>query len=85
MEKKVHIWKVKCKNCGETFDHIFVASDILKPHIFNELSMKCPKCGMVKFDPVSPSGKMTLQEWQTEHPDMNLSDLPDHSYVDENP
>lgn len=83
MQKKVHIWQVQCKNCGEVFEHIFVASDILKPHIFNLLSMKCPKCGDVKFDPVKSLEKITLEEWKIQHPEINISDLPDHSFIEE--
>lgn len=82
MEKKVHVWQVKCKNCGETFEHIFVATDLFKPHIFNELSMKCPKCGSVKFDPVQPLSKEPIEQWKMEHPDLNIADLPDHSYLE---
>lgn len=84
MEKKVHIWKVVCKSCGETFDHIFVATDLFKPHIFNELSMTCPKCHSTKFDPIRPVGKETLEQWQVEHPELKISDLPDHSYLETN-
>lgn len=82
MEKKVHIWKVQCKSCGAEFEHIFVATDLFKPHIFNELSMKCPQCGSVKFDPIHMAGKEPLEQWQNEHPDMKISDLPDHSYLE---
>lgn len=83
MEKKVHIWEVQCKNCGETFQHVFVASDILKPHIFNQLSMRCPNCGEVKFDPIKSLEKLSLDEWKTQHPELDISNLPDHSYTEE--
>ncbi len=82
MEKKVHKWKILCKNCGTEFEHIFVASDLFKPHIFNELALKCPKCGATKFDPVRLDGKETLEQWQVEHPELNIKDLPDHSYLE---
>ncbi len=83
MKKVVHVWQVQCKNCGENFDHIFVASDVLKPHIFNLLSMKCPKCGETKFDPIKSLEKLPLEEWKIEHPELDISRLPDHSYIED--
>lgn len=83
MEKKVHIWKVSCKKCGTEFEHVFRAEDILRPHIFNELMMRCPKCGSTAFDPVAPLGKQTLEEWQNEHPGVDINSLPDHSYPEQ--
>lgn len=82
MEKKVHLWQVRCKKCGTTFEHVFKAEDILRPHIWNELELKCPKCGSIAFDPVHMLGKETLEQWQTEHPGMDINQLPDHSYVE---
>lgn len=82
MEKKVHKWKIQCKSCGAEFEHIFVATDLFKPHIFNELALTCPKCGSTKFDPVHLDGKEPLEQWQAEHPDLNVKDLPDHSYLE---
>lgn len=82
MEKKVHILEVECNKCGTTFQHIFVATDLFKPHMFNELDMKCPKCGQKGFDVVHLAGKQTLEEWQQSHPGMNIKDLPDHSYLE---
>ena len=29
-------------------------------------------------------GKMTLDEWQLQHPGLNIEDLPDYSYMEEN-
>ncbi|MCL4328325.1 MAG: hypothetical protein M1151_03995 [Candidatus Thermoplasmatota archaeon] len=83
MEKKVHLWEVKCSACNESFQHIFVASDAFKPHIFNKTRMKCPKCGATKYDPVRALGKEPLEKWKNEHPDLNIESLPDHSYVEE--
>ncbi|MCL5787982.1 MAG: hypothetical protein M1581_05165 [Candidatus Thermoplasmatota archaeon] len=83
MAKMVHIWEVKCKYCGTQFEHIFRADDILRPHIFNDLRFKCIKCGKVGYDPVRSIGKMTLDEWQEKHPELNLEDLPDYSYIDD--
>lgn len=83
MEKKVHIWQVKCRHCGTTFEHVFRAEDILRPHFFNELVLKCPVCGASSFDPVHPIGKLTLEEWQLEHPGMDINRLPDHSYAEQ--
>ncbi|MHB1439832.1 MAG: FmdB family zinc ribbon protein [Cuniculiplasma sp.] len=82
MEKYVHIWIVKCANCGNNFEHIFRARDILKPHIFNELLFKCPSCGARKFDLVKPLKKEQEDQWKEEHPNLRLEDLPDYSYVD---
>ena len=84
MEKMVHIWKVHCNKCGADFEHVFRARDILKPHIFNELTMKCPKCGNTSFDTVVPVSKMTLSQWELQHPELKLEDLPDYSYVEDN-
>ena len=82
MEKKVHKWKIKCKNCGIEFEHIFVATDLFKPHIFNKLTMTCPSCGSTNFDPIHLDGKESLEEWQAAHPDLNIKNLPDHSYLE---
>ncbi len=82
MEKKVHKWKIKCKNCGIEFEHIFVATDLFKPHIFNKLTMTCPSCGSTNFDPIRLDGKESLEEWQAAHPDLNIKSLPDHSYLE---
>lgn len=82
MEKKVHIWKVRCKSCGEEFEHVFVASDILKPHVFNDMPMECPKCKKTTWDLVQALKKEPLEQWQQEHPDLNIKDLPDHSYLE---
>lgn len=82
MLKKVHIWEVQCRNCGTHFEHVFVASDILKPHILNLLEMKCPKCGDVKFDPVKSLEKLSLEEWKLKYPEIDISTLPDHSYIE---
>lgn len=83
MEKKVHIWLVKCKFCGYEFKHIFTARDILRPHIFNDLDFTCPQCGRTGYDPVRSLGKQTLQEWQNEHPDLDIKQLPDYDYNDD--
>lgn len=82
MEKKVHIWEVECKKCGHTFQHIFVASDVFKMHVFNELEMKCPSCGKEGLDVIHILGKETLEAWQAEHPGLSIKDLPDHSYLE---
>ncbi len=82
MEKKVHIWSIKCVSCGTVFEHVFRYTDILRPHIFNDISFKCPQCGATHMDPVKPLGKETLEDWQKQHPDLNLNDLPDYSYVE---
>ncbi len=84
MEKKVHIVKVKCKYCGAEFDHIFRAGDLLRPHVFNQLRFTCIKCGKTGFDYVKKVGKMSLTEWQSQHPELNIEDLPDYSYIEEN-
>jgi|GEM_PF-6427252 hypothetical protein len=83
MVKKVHIIRVKCRYCGTEFDHILGADDILRTHIVNEFRFTCIKCGKTGFDLVRNIGKMTLDEWQLEHPDLNIEDLPDRSYIDE--
>lgn len=83
MEKFVHIWQIKCRDCGNVFDHIFRARDILRPHIFTLLSFKCPKCGASAFDPVKSLGKLTLEDWKAQHPDLDLESLPDYSYEEE--
>ncbi|MCL4444458.1 MAG: hypothetical protein AAE986_06215 [Thermoplasmataceae archaeon] len=84
MEKKVHIVRVKCRYCGTEFDHIFKAGDLLRPHFFDELRFTCIKCGKTGFDHVRNVGKMTLDEWQLQHPGLNIEDLPDYSYMEEN-
>lgn len=83
MEKMVHVWKIKCRSCGAEFEHVFRARDVFKPHIFNSLELRCPKCGSVNFDPVTPSGKETLENWKMQHPDLNLDSLPDYSYMED--
>ena len=83
MTKMVHIWEVKCKYCCTQFEHVFRASDILRPHIFNDLRFKCIKCDKVGYDPVRSIGKMTPEEWQEKHPELKLEDLPDYSYVED--
>lgn len=83
MEKMVHIWKIRCTACQAEFEHIFRARDILRPHIFMNLDFTCPKCGAMKFDPVSPIGKESLEEWKIKHPDLDIEKLPDYSYLDD--
>lgn len=82
MEKMVHIFQVKCTHCGSEFEHIFRARDVFKPHIFNSIDFKCPSCGKSGFDLTKALGKFTLQEWQKEHPDLDMNNLPDYSYVE---
>jgi DNA-directed RNA polymerase subunit RPC12/RpoP len=82
MQKYIHIWKVHCSKCGKDFQHIFRARDMLKPHVFNDLLMKCPYCGNTSFDTVSSAGKLTEQEWKEEHPELEIDQLPDYSYSD---
>lgn len=83
MEKMVHVWQIRCSDCGQEFEHIFRARDILRPHMLTSLVFKCPSCGKNSFDPVKPMGKFTLQQWQSEHPDLDINNLPDYSYIEE--
>ena len=78
MGKMVHVWQIKCSSCGEVFLHEFRAIDILRPHVFAELYFRCPSCGKKSFDSVTPTGKMTEEEWREEHPNGSLSDLPEY-------
>lgn len=41
---------VKCRACGAEFEHDLTWTDVFRPHIFNELTFKCPKCGKTEFD-----------------------------------
>lgn len=82
MQKYVHVWLIKCNACNRDFEHIFKAKDILRPHIFNELLFTCPSCGAKKFDLVKPEKKVTLEEWESEHPETGLKDVPDYSNLD---
>ncbi len=75
-----HFLHSLCRKCHKEFEHIFRARDLLRPHIFNELAFKCPDCGATEFDPISPKGKYTLEEWKQMHPDLDLESLPDYSY-----
>lgn len=83
MEKKVHIYQVKCNKCGTEFEHIFRASDLFRPHMFTSVDFKCPSCGQTGLDQTKSIGKLTLQEWQQEHPELDINNLPDYSYVEE--
>ncbi len=85
MTKMVHIWEVHCSSCGNNFKHEFRATDILRPHIFASLYFKCPSCGAGSFDKVTPIGKLTLDDWQKEHPDMGVGDLPEYGDGTESP
>ncbi len=84
-EKKIHLWEVKCKFCGKTFEHVFKARDIFRPHMFNSVSFTCPGCGKSGFDVVKWGKKMTFSEWQNEHPELNIDNLPDYSYIEDSP
>lgn len=77
--KKIHIWLVKCTKCGYEFEHIFHASDILRPHMFNELRFKCIKCGKSAFDPVRSLGTYDRDEFIREHPDIDINSIQDFS------
>ncbi|GGM77914.1 hypothetical protein GCM10007108_15150 [Thermogymnomonas acidicola] len=78
MAKYVHVWEVECNHCHGKFEHVFRASDILRPHVFNELLFQCPLCGSKAFDPVRPLGKYSRDEWVREHGDKAFSDLPEY-------
>ncbi|MDS0256401.1 hypothetical protein ApAK_01715 [Thermoplasmatales archaeon AK] len=58
---------------------MFRASDILRPHIFNNLLFTCPACGAKRFDPVTPLGKFSEDEWMKEHGLNSLKDVPEYS------
>ena len=77
--KKIHIWLVKCTKCGYEFEHIVHASDILRPHMFNELRFKCIKCGKSGFDPVRLLGTYDRDEFIREHPDIDINSIQDFS------
>ncbi|MGP6220460.1 hypothetical protein [Caldiplasma sukawensis] len=78
-EKYVHIWEIKCKSCGAVFQHMFRARDLLRPHIFNNLLFTCPKCHNQDFDPVRSIGKIPLEKWKEENPDMDSDRLPEYT------
>ncbi len=77
--KKIHIWLVKCVKCGYEFEHIFHASDMLRPHIFNDLRFKCIKCGESAFDPIKSLGSFDRDQFIREHPDIDINSIHDFS------
>ena len=79
MGKYVHIWEVKCTNRGDRFQHVFVASDILEPHISRSILLKCTKRGSANFDPVKMLCREPVETYETEHPGELIQSLPEHS------
>ena len=77
--KKIHIWLVKCVKCGYEFEHICHASDMLRPHIFNDLRFKCIKCGESAFDPIKSLGSFDRDQFIREHPDIDINSIHDFS------